>query len=240
MGEPTARQRLTEAAFELFAERGYDATSVDDIAARAGVGRSTFFRLFRSKEHVVFPDHEQLLDELAARLRTATTHTVVVAVSEAAGLVLRRYLDEGERARSRYRLTRSVPALRERERASIRQYERLFSAHLHRWLGGEPETLLRAELTANAVVTAHNHVLRAWLRGQVEARQEALRQFHQAMEEVDAYFGGGARLATGTTDPEAQAAVLVIRDVRDLDGVMPTIRRLLDSGPGGRESTPGA
>lgn len=231
MTEPTARERLTEAAFDLFAERGYDATSVEDIAARAGVGRTTFFRLFRSKEHVVFPDHEQLLDEIAARLGTATTHTVVVAVSEAAGLVLRRYLDEGERARSRYRLTRTVPALRERERASIRQYERLFAAHIHRWLGDEPRTLLRAELTANAVVTAHNHVLRAWLRGETDARRDALRHFHQAMQEVNGYVGEGVP-ATGDVDPSALPAVVLIRDVRTLEDMLPSIRSLLERAAG--------
>ena len=46
----TVADRLREAAFDLFAEQGYDATSVEAIAERAGVGRSTFFRAYPTKE----------------------------------------------------------------------------------------------------------------------------------------------------------------------------------------------
>ena len=62
------RERFVTAAFELFAERGYEQTTVDDIAERAGVGRTTFFRTFRSKEDAIFPDHEQLLAAIETRL----------------------------------------------------------------------------------------------------------------------------------------------------------------------------
>ncbi|NHC21932.1 TetR family transcriptional regulator [Nocardioides sp. IC4_145] len=225
MPESSARERIVDAAFDLFAERGYDATTVEDIAARAGVGRTTFFRQFRSKEHVVFPDHEQLLTAIAARLATATPRTAVVGVSEAAGLVLQHYLDEGERARRRYRLTRSVPALQERERAGIRQYERTFNRHIHGWLGGAPESLLRAELIANAVVTGHNHVLRAWLRGQLATASEARRAFRAAMAEVESHVDVPGREAAAPA--EALPAVLVLRDAGDLDRLLPQIRDLL-------------
>jgi len=224
VGEPSARERIVDAAFDLFAERGYDATTVEDIAARAGVGRTTFFRQFRSKEHVVFPDHEQLLAAIEARLSTASPRTAVVGVSEAAGLVLQHYIDEGERARRRYRLTRTVPALQERERSGIRQYERLFTRHIHGWLGGEPGSLLRAELVANAVVTAHNHVLRAWLREQLGSASEARRAFREAMAEVEAHVDLPRR-AGGPAEP--LPAVLVLRDAADLDRLLPQIRDLL-------------
>ena len=56
------RDRLREAAFSLFEERGYEQTTVDDITERAGLGRTTFFRNFRSKEDVIFPDHDRLLE----------------------------------------------------------------------------------------------------------------------------------------------------------------------------------
>ncbi len=52
------RLRLTEAAFALFDEVGYEATSVGDIAAAAGVSVPTFYAYFRTKEHVVFPDQD--------------------------------------------------------------------------------------------------------------------------------------------------------------------------------------
>lgn len=67
------RRRLTDAAFALFAERGYDAVSVGDIAAAADVSVPTFYAYFRTKEHVPFPDQDPvwiraLLDAQPAEL----------------------------------------------------------------------------------------------------------------------------------------------------------------------------
>jgi AcrR family transcriptional regulator len=61
-----ARQRIIEAARELFLERGFDGVSVGDIAERAEVGRTTFFRHFGDKQEVVFAKEQELLDTIAA------------------------------------------------------------------------------------------------------------------------------------------------------------------------------
>jgi AcrR family transcriptional regulator len=61
-----ARQRIIEAARELFLERGFDGVSVGDIAERAEVGRTTFFRHFGDKQEVVFANEQELLDTIAA------------------------------------------------------------------------------------------------------------------------------------------------------------------------------
>jgi AcrR family transcriptional regulator len=52
--EPNARERLERAALALFAENGYDATTVAQIADRAGLTKSTFFRHFADKREVLF------------------------------------------------------------------------------------------------------------------------------------------------------------------------------------------
>lgn len=170
----STRRRLVDSAMALFAEQGFEATSVDDVAARAGVGRTTFFRHFPTKEDVVFPDHDALLGKVDARLATGTAATARTALEEASGIVLAHYLAEGETARQRYRLTRTVTPLRHRELASVHRYVRLFSGHVRDWLGDEPDAALRSELTAAAVITAHNHVLRGWLRGEVADPEAAL------------------------------------------------------------------
>src|SRR5258708_35354069 len=54
--EPNAPQRLAMAALELFAERGYENTPGIDIAQRAGLTKSTFFRHFQDKREVLFGD----------------------------------------------------------------------------------------------------------------------------------------------------------------------------------------
>jgi AcrR family transcriptional regulator len=53
--QPGAQERLVVAAVDLFTEQGYDATTVGQIAARAGVTRSTFFRHFSDKREVLEP-----------------------------------------------------------------------------------------------------------------------------------------------------------------------------------------
>ena len=67
MPKRPVKDRLAEAAFALFEEHGYDATTVEHIAERAGVGRTTFFRAFPTKEDVIFPDHAAVLDRIRAR-----------------------------------------------------------------------------------------------------------------------------------------------------------------------------
>lgn len=216
----TVKERLAQAAFELFAERGFDETTVDDIAARAGTGRTTFFRAFGSKEEVVFPDHEPVLASVQARLDAASPGAEPVAVAEAARLVLQHYLAEGELARTRYRLTSRVPALRAREIASQRQYQRVFLAFARRWYaeGYGAGADLRAELLADAVVTAHNHVLRQWLRGRTESPEA---DFDAAIAEVLRLFASGPA-------SDSPAGVLVLRTDRDLGPLLPQLRELLD------------
>jgi mycofactocin system transcriptional regulator len=65
----TSRAELEQAAFSLFATRGFDATTVDEIAAAAGIGRRTFFRYFPSKNDIPWGAFEQELDRMRVRLK---------------------------------------------------------------------------------------------------------------------------------------------------------------------------
>lgn len=170
----SAREKLVDAAFELFEERGFEQTTVDDVAQRAGLGRSTFFRHFRAKEDVVLADHDRMLADVEALLRpvpgaSVDPHDLVALAARvvaAARSVLDHYVTEGERARRRYRLSATVPAIRSREAAGMRAYERAFLAAVDEAFGGGADPTLEAELTATAVITATHHVLRRWLRGE--------------------------------------------------------------------------
>jgi AcrR family transcriptional regulator len=66
-----SRSRLVDAAMSLFGEHGYSGTTVDEIAARAGVTARTFFRHFADKEEVLFADDDTLLPGLLQSITAA-------------------------------------------------------------------------------------------------------------------------------------------------------------------------
>ncbi len=68
----TSRAELEQAAFTLFTERGFDATTVDEIAAAAGIGRRTFFRYFPSKNDIPWGAFEDELERMRVRLKACT------------------------------------------------------------------------------------------------------------------------------------------------------------------------
>jgi AcrR family transcriptional regulator len=224
MSKPSARERLAEAAFALFDERGYEQTTVDDITERAGLGRTTFFRHYRSKEDVIFPDHDRLLEQVAERLHTSSHATALAAVSDAVRLVLLHYVKEGDLARRRYALTSRVTALRDREIASVARYQRLFREFIAGWMAGsaEPDPL-RAELMAAAVVAAHNHVLRRWLRGE---SPEPAREVDGALRLVIKLFTTSAGQADGNG-----TTIVAFRTGEDIDALIPALRQLAGEPP---------
>lgn len=82
--EPGARGRLVIAAVELFSEQGYDATTVEQIAARAGVTKSTFFRHFPDKRELLSAGQETLSKLLAEGIATAPAGATPLAAISAA------------------------------------------------------------------------------------------------------------------------------------------------------------
>ncbi len=226
MSRTSARDRLADAALALFDERGYEQTTVDDIADRASVGRTTFFRHYRSKEDVIFPDHDRLLDAIRDRLAASSHSTALVAVSDAVRLVLLHYLEEGDLARRRYALTSTVAALRDREIVSVARYQRLFREFISGWMGEQTKgASLRAELMAASVVSAHNHVLRRWLRGDLT---DPIGEVDEAMREVLALFpppGAPPVTGEGTT-------IVAFRSSQDLDALLPALRRVVTQDAG--------
>ncbi|TWF78561.1 TetR family transcriptional regulator [Pseudonocardia hierapolitana] len=163
-GRAEVRRELVAAAIRLFRDRGYEETTVDDIAAAAGVGRRTFFRYFPSKEDAISPDHEVGLARVAEVFATAHPAEPTAALVVRAGeTVFDLYADDPQLSVQRFRLTHEVPALRDRESARVDHYRRLFTRRLRERFAGEPDGDLRAAVTGAAVVAAHNLALRAWL-----------------------------------------------------------------------------
>jgi AcrR family transcriptional regulator len=115
--EPNASERLALAALELFAERGYENTTVIDIAQRAGLTKSTFFRHFQDKREVLFGDDTMarlLAGAIASAPAAATPLEAVAHALDAAG---RQAFTPARRefAARRRAVIAANPELRERE-----------------------------------------------------------------------------------------------------------------------------
>ena len=114
--EPDARGRLAKAAMALYAEQGFEQTTVAEIAARAGLTERTFFRHFADKREVLFYGME-ILRELLARAiaeapASATPLGAVRGALEAAGAMLQ---ENPDRVRLRDAIVSANPDLQERE-----------------------------------------------------------------------------------------------------------------------------
>jgi TetR/AcrR family transcriptional regulator, regulator of mycofactocin system len=90
----TSAEEIARIALLLFDERGFDDTTVDDIARAAGIGRRTFFRYFTSKNEVPWGDFDGELRRMRDWLRAAPVDQSAASVLHDAILGFNRYPDE--------------------------------------------------------------------------------------------------------------------------------------------------
>src|SRR6476619_7818502 len=82
--EPNARGRLEQAALELYRERGFDQTTVAEIAERAGLTERTFFRYYADKREVLFWGQERLREIYVSTIAAAPDSTAPIDAVAAA------------------------------------------------------------------------------------------------------------------------------------------------------------
>jgi AcrR family transcriptional regulator len=115
--EPGARARLERAALALFAEHGYDDTTVAEIADRAGLTKSTFFRHFADKREVLFGGQDLLLELFSNAIKSAppsaTTGACIAAALEATAIAFTQ--ERHDLAELRRAVIAANPELQERE-----------------------------------------------------------------------------------------------------------------------------
>jgi AcrR family transcriptional regulator len=99
----SSRRAIEDAAWELFAEQGYEETSINDIAERADVAPRTFFRYFPTKEAVMYPQFEELLQSVREEFHKRPTDEPVITSIFESFEVLSGSL-EGEASRRRQRM----------------------------------------------------------------------------------------------------------------------------------------
>jgi AcrR family transcriptional regulator len=140
------RERLTRVAMALFLERGFEATTLDDIASAADISRRSFFHYFASKEDVVFAWHEESTAALIAAVAARPANESMLAAAENAISAMVRQLEPGE-AIAMARLKRDNPALQARDQVKYEKLERALAEALGRRAGHKTEKL-QARLVA--------------------------------------------------------------------------------------------
>jgi AcrR family transcriptional regulator len=164
--QPDAAGRLQQAALELYAERGYEQTTVAEIAERAGLTERTFFRHFADKREVLFRGSEQLqeliVDAVDAAPASATPIEAIAAGLQAAGAIF----DAERRPHSRKRqsVIYANPELQERELIKLASLAAALADALHRRGVQQPA----AALTADAGIAVFRVAFEHWLRDDSE------------------------------------------------------------------------
>lgn len=158
---PDARGRLAQAALELYARRGYDQTTVAEIAQRAGLTERTFFRHFTDKREVLFAGSKQLqellVDAVDGAPAGAAPVDAVAAALLAAGAV---FNDERhDYARRRHAVIAANAELRERELVKMAALASAVGGALRR--RGVPDPA--ASLTAEAGIAVFRVAFARWV-----------------------------------------------------------------------------
>jgi AcrR family transcriptional regulator len=134
------RERLTRAAMALFLERGFEATTLDDIAAAADISRRGFFHYFESKEDVVFAWQEASTAALIAAVAARPASESMLAAAENAISAMVRQLEPNE-AMAMAQLKRDNPALQARDQVKYEKLERALAEALGKRAGHRSEKL---------------------------------------------------------------------------------------------------
>jgi AcrR family transcriptional regulator len=166
------RERLTRVAMALFLERGFEATTLDDIAAAADISRRSFFHYFASKEDVVFAWQEESTAALVAAVAARPASESMLAAAENAISAMVRQLEPGE-AIAMACLKRDNPALQARDQVKYEKLERALAEALSKRAGQKTERL-QARLVAMIATGAMRIGGELWAAEGAREKPEAL------------------------------------------------------------------
>lgn len=136
-------RRITDVGICLFIEKGIDATTLDEIAAMAGISRRTFFHYFKSKDDILLSLQSGMGEMIAERVRQADAAASPLETIRASVIAVCAEVPTDEML-AIDRLMRSSPAVQARKQASYVEHERtLFTALRARWPDPPREMALR-------------------------------------------------------------------------------------------------
>jgi AcrR family transcriptional regulator len=176
------REKIERVALQLFGERGYDETTLAEIAEAADVAPRTIFAYFESKEDILFCDEPLLYDRLE---RTLTQRPPGATTVDALREFVSSISAADEQTKLRKRIIGANEGLRRRERAHSAPLERLVAESISRDLGTDPDDDdVRPLLIAASVTAAFNAVRDRLQAASAEpiSHEEALGILDQVLE----------------------------------------------------------
>lgn len=183
--EPDARGRLEQAALALYGERGFEQTTVAEIAARAGLTERTFFRHFADKREVLFAGAGSLQDLLVSTLASAPDSAApidaIAAALEAAGVLLQ---ERREYARQRQAVIAANADLQERELIKLASLASALASALRR-RGVQNQA---ASLAAEAGIAVFKVAFERWVSER--SRRDLPQLIRESLDELRAVTAG--------------------------------------------------
>ena len=183
----TSRAELEQAAFALFAANGFDATTVDEIAAAAGIGRRTFFRYFPSKNDVPWGAFELELERMRVRLKACPPEVPLMDAIRLALVDFNRVSPaEVPLHRRRMELILRVPTLLAHSTLRFTAWRQVIAEFVAERTGGRPDELA-PQVIAHAVLGVAVAAYEQWLD---DPAADIGTLLDDGMRQLDAAFTG--------------------------------------------------
>jgi mycofactocin system transcriptional regulator len=160
----TTRAELSRVALDLFIERGFEQTTVDDVAAAAGIGRRTLFRYFASKNDLPWGDFDGMLATMRKYLREVPDGTMPVDALHGAVMSFNYFPpDQAPFHRARMNLLLNVPALVAHSTLRYAAWRQVIAEYVARGLG-IPEDSLEPQTIGWTYLGVALSAYEQWLR----------------------------------------------------------------------------
>lgn len=157
---------LQQAAIEMFLERGYVKTTVQDITDAAGVSQRTFFRYYATKDAVLTTEHERREEELVALLAARPDEPLSATAAHIIDALARDTVERADLVRVQTEVFVAVPMLADRASGHHDRLASILAGHAARVLGVDEDSDARPRLFGDQVVRAWTTSVALWLAGE--------------------------------------------------------------------------
>ena len=172
------QQEIAEAAMQLFTDKGFDSTTIEQIAEAAGISRRSFFRYFETKEDVVVGGYPQVGEELRAALEARPIEESPWDALRETFLTMLKY--DARETIAITRLCLETPTLQARHLEKHAQWKRLLTPNIQKRLGGKSDA--RAAAIIGSALACLDAATELWV--QSDGKGDAVKMYDDAVAAV--------------------------------------------------------